>query len=34
MCPTMGFVVLQSIELKLGRVVGHGSPRFVVNFSK
>ena len=33
-CPAMRFVVLQRIELKLGRVVGHGPPRFVVNFSK
>ena len=30
----MRFVVLRRIELKLGRVVGNGPPRFVVNFSK
>ena len=29
-CPAMRFVVLQRIELKLGRGVGNGPPRFLV----
>ena len=33
-CPLMRSVMLWRIELKLGRVVGHGPPWFVVNFSK
>ena len=34
MCPAMRFVVLLCIRLKLGRIVGNGSPRFVVNLLK